>query len=215
MNRGQLTLVARLHAAQTSQSENSLAFSAMHEALAKAHERIVQLALERDSERFMRLEAEAKVQAGRQGRDAAMRALRQAMQALRNLKTEAAEWDRETGELKALIETERRARECAETRARAEQHAREKAAREARDVRIAADGHARAFGRLEARCRTMATQLKAFLAQADDVAHRQSQELAQLKTELENERLARAEAAHALNVGDALRVWKKLRLSGR
>ena len=63
----------------------------------------------------MRLKAEAKVQAGRQGRDAAMRALRQAMQALRNLKTEAAEWDRETGELKALIETERRARECAAT----------------------------------------------------------------------------------------------------
>jgi hypothetical protein len=61
----------------------------------------------------------------------------------------------------------------------------------------------------------MATQLKAVLAQADDVAHRQSQELAQLKMELENERLARAEAAHALNVGDALRVWKKLRLSGR
>ncbi|MGZ5124814.1 MAG: hypothetical protein ACXWC1_18635 [Burkholderiales bacterium] len=212
MNRGQLTLVARLHAAQTSQSENSLAFSAMHEALAEAHERIVQLALERDSERFMRLEAEAKVQAGRQARDAAMRALRQAMQALR---TEAGERERKTGELGALLETERRARECAETRARAEQHAREKAAREARDVRIAVEGHARAFGRLEARCRTMAMQLKAFLAQAEEVAHRQSQELAQLKAELENERVAREEAARALNVGHALRVWKKLRLADR
>src|SRR6478672_11493553 len=124
MNRGQLTLVARLHAAQTSQSENSLAFSAMHEALAEAHERIVQLALERDSERFMRLEAEAKVQAGRQARDAAMRALRQAMQALRNLKTEAAEREGETGALKALLQMERHGREGAETRARAERHAR-------------------------------------------------------------------------------------------
>jgi hypothetical protein len=83
----------------------------MHEALAKAHERIVQLVLERDSERFMRLDAEAKVQSGRQGRDAAMRALQQAMQAFRKLKTEAADREDESEKLNALLETERSARE--------------------------------------------------------------------------------------------------------
>lgn len=215
MNRDQLTLVARLHAEQRSRSEDSQAFSAMHEALAKAHERIVQLELERDSERFIRLDAEAKVQSGRQGRDAAMRALRQAMQAFRKLKTEAAEREREGEKLNALLETERAARERAETRARAEQHAREKVSREAREVRIAAEGHARAFGRLEARCRTMATELKEFLAQAECIAYRQSQELAHLKAELENERRARLEAAHALREGHSSRVWRKLRLAHR
>ena len=182
MNRDQLTLVARLHAEKQSRSEESLASGEMQEALAKAHELIVRLVLERDSERRVRLEAEARVQSTQHGREAAMRALQQAIQALRKLKTQAAEREGEA-------ETERRARERAETRAQAEQHAREEAAREAHEVRRAGEEQARVVARLEARCRAMATQLQALegaLAQAEYAVYLQSLEQTELKAALEN-----------------------------
>jgi hypothetical protein len=186
MNRGQLTLVARLHAEKLSRSEASQASGAMQEALANAHELIVRLVLERDSERGMRLEAEARARSAQHGREAAMRALQQAMQVLRKLKTEAAERE-------CQAESERRARESAETRARAEQHAREQAAQEAREVRSAAKEQARAFARLEATCRAMSTQLKELegaLAQAEYVSYLQSLDHAELETGVENKRRA-------------------------
>ncbi|HEY0338137.1 MAG TPA: hypothetical protein VGC70_12425 [Burkholderiales bacterium] len=193
MNRDQLTLVARLHAEKLSRSEESQASGATQESLAKAHELIVRLVLERDSERRMRLEAEAKVQSAQHGREAAMRALQKAVQALRKLKMQAAEQE-------SAAETERRARETAETAGLAEQHVREETAREVRDIRSAAEEHARAVARLEARCRAMATQLndlEGALAQAEYVAYLQSLEQTERKVGLESKRTSRRRGGRA------------------
>jgi hypothetical protein len=187
MNRGQLTLVARLHAEKLSRSEESQAFGELHEALAKAHEFIVRLVLERDTERRMRLEAEARVRSAQHGREEAMRALQQAIQALRKLKAEAAERETEA-------ETARCARERAETRAQAEQLAHEEAAREVHEVRRAGDEQGRALARLEARCRAMTRQLTALegaLAQAEYGAYLQALEQTEVKAALDNKRRAR------------------------
>ncbi|HEV7822264.1 MAG TPA: hypothetical protein VGO84_13875, partial [Burkholderiales bacterium] len=110
MNRSQLTLVARLHAEQRSRCEESQAFSEVHEALAKAEDAIALLTLERENERCLRLEAQLNATSVRHGREAAMRALRQAMHALREVRAEAAQRDGESQRLQALLETERRAR---------------------------------------------------------------------------------------------------------
>jgi hypothetical protein len=228
MNRGQLTLVARLHAEKRSRSEESQTLGATQEAVALAGDSIIQLVLERDSERRMRFAAEVKAQSERHGRDSAMRALQQAMQALRKIKTEASDRERETEEFKALAEAERRAREDAEARAFAEQRAREHAAQELREVRSAAEKQARAFARLESRCRAMAAQLKDLevaLAQAEYVVYRQSLE----QTALENAPCARVaaqdqvltqvrpreESAHGLTGTRPSQIWNKLRRGQR
>ena len=193
MNRDQLTLVARLHAAKLSRSEESQASGATQESLAKAHELIVRLVLERDSERRMRLEAEGKVQSAQHGRDAAMRALQKAVQALRKLKAQAAERE-------SAAESERLARETAETQGRAEQHAREETARQVDDIRSAAEQQARAFARLDARCKAMATQLNELegaLAQAEYVVYLQSLEQTELKAGLESKRTSRRRGGRA------------------
>jgi membrane protein involved in colicin uptake len=193
MNRDQLTLVARLHAEKLSRSEESQASGATQESLAKAHELIVRLVLERDSERRMRLDAEAKVQSAKHGREAAMRALQKAVQALRKLKTQAAERESEA-------ETERRARESAEAQGNAEQHAHEDTAREVRVIRSAAEAQGRAFARLEVRCKAMATQLNELegaLAQAEYVAYLQSLEQTELKAGLETKRTSRRRGGRA------------------
>ena len=232
MNRGQLTLVARLHAEKKSRSEESQALSATHEALAEAHDSIVQLVLERDSERAMRLDAEANVRTVRRGRDAAMDALQHALQVLRNLKGESAERQRQADKLKTLVEAERRVRKCAEKRARADRHAHEQALHELRGIRRAAAEQTATFVRLEARCETMEAQLEeveSALADAEAIARRQSVKQAELKTQLEQERRARLalqseigarqipreDAAHPLGDIGSSRVWKKLRLAHR
>lgn len=215
MNRGQLTLVARLHAEQRSRSEESHAIEAIHEALAAAEASIARLMLERDDEKSLRVEAQRSARSARQGRDAAMQALRQAMHILTEIRTDAAERERESEQLRALIEAERHARGAAEMRARAERAVRRKRAQELREVRAAAESQARAFTRAEARFRTMAAQWKALLEHAQGVAARHSQALAQLKSDLENERRMREEAAQAGRESSPSRVWKKLRLAHR
>jgi hypothetical protein len=217
MNRSQLTLAARLHAEKRSRSEESQALGAMQEALATAHESIVRLVLERDSELRMRLDAESKVQSERRGREAAMRGLQQAMQAVRKFKTQAAERQREAAAFKAWAE--------------AEQHAHEESVRQLRDLQSTAEEHVVALARLEARCRKMAMQLKELedaLVQAEYLAYRQSMEQADLQAELQNERRARVaaqneackqqtpgEAPHGLSGSASSRVWNKLRLTQR
>ena len=230
MNRGQLTLVARLHAEQRSRSAESQTLTATEDALARAYESIVQLVLERDSERRMRLDIEARVPTQRRGREAAMRALQQALQVLRKLKNETAERRREADELKTVLETERCAREDAEKRARGEQQARRETVRALREARSAAKEQARAFARLETRCRAMTTELRELedaLAQAEYVSYRQSLEQEKLEADLENERRARVaaenqvltqkraqeEALHTLSKIGSSRVWHSLRLA--
>jgi hypothetical protein len=215
MNRGQLTLVARLHAEKRSRSEHSEALSESTEALLTAHESIVELVLERDAERKARLEAEARLHSASRGREAAMRAVKRATQALRELKSEAAEKDCEAQKLKAVVEAERRVREAAERCLQAEQRANEKAAQELQNLRSASEGQARAFARLQARYRTITSELKTLLADAELVAYRQSQELAQLKTELETERRAPEDAATASTESNSSRVWNRLRVGQR
>src|SRR4051812_36441987 len=127
MNRDQLTLVARLHAEHKSRSLEAKSAGELQEALATAHDSIVGLVLERDGERRRRRDADAAARGARQSRDAAMRALKQAMQTLKKFKAEAAERQSETETLRGHIETERRARKNAERHVRAERHAREEA----------------------------------------------------------------------------------------
>ena len=231
MNRGQLTLVARLHAEKKSRSQESQALSATHEALAEAHDSIVQLAVEREGERGLRIDAEASVRAVRRGRDAAMDALQHALQVLRTLRSESAERELKSEKLRSLAKAERRVRERAEKRLRSERNARERAMCVLRELRRSTSEQTRALVRLEARCGTMEAQLEEVetaLAHAERVAERQSLQQTELKAELEQERRARralqSEARARQNAGNdpqpldetrSRRVWKKLRLVHR
>ena len=201
MNRDQLTLVARLHAEHQSRTLEAKSAGELQEALATAHESIVGLVLERDGERRTRRDAETGARAARKSRDATMRALKQAMQALKKFKAEVAERQCEAEALRAQVETEQRARKNAERHVRAERHAREEAFRQLHDVRTGADEQLRVSARLEARCQEMSAQLKSLegaIAQAEYVAYCKSQEHALLKGQLDKERRTRVAAEDAL-----------------
>jgi len=223
MHRDQLELVARLHAEKRFRSEESDSLSATQDALTKAHEAIVRLVLERDRERESRLNVETRLQSGR---DAAMRALRQATEAIRKLKEQVGERHRRAEALDAQCHAERRARENAEWRADDAERTSKQVLGELEGLTSATRAQGRTIARLEVRCQSLVAQFNQVEEALAEVIYASSQEQAQLRAELANERRARLAAENELfarasvqakstAVRGTSRILRKLRLVGR
>ena len=107
MNRGQLALVARLHAEQRSRSDESQQLSATQDALAEARTAILELGAHLGAERRAREEAEAKIREEQHACQEAMRLLEETVQPLRESKALVAEHERKAeGQERAYAELE-------------------------------------------------------------------------------------------------------------
>jgi hypothetical protein len=183
----------------------------------------VRLVLERDSERESRLNVETRLQSGR---DAAMRAVRQATEAIRKLKDQVSERHRRAEALDAQCHAERRARENADWRADDAERASKQVLSELQSLRSETRAQGRTIARLEVRCQSLVGQLDQLEEALSEVIYASSQEQAQLQAELANERRARLAAENELFARPGVpdkstaargpsRILKKLRLVGR
>jgi hypothetical protein len=153
MGRPHPTLQLRLHAEQRSRSVESQ-LRATQGALAKAHESIVQMGLELDAERHAREDAEAISRSEQRASRDAMRLLEETVQPLRELRTVAAEHERQAEQQAQAYAQLQADRQAIETQLKATEASLAQAAELAQEARLQVETERRAREEAETRTQT-------------------------------------------------------------